>query len=290
MMMRDTMEAEAMAAEDRQAQSGGTGSGGNLPDFAMALRGYDRLQVDDYLERQQRWAAEVVNRLGDAEHRAESSEAAAESLRSRLVELEAKEEEDADGPPRSIAALGDRVGRILQTAWDAGEEVREEVVSSARAEASAIERRTAEREAAAATALDRAHDEAREIIAAAEARRADADADSARVREEAEGIARARAAELVSEAEAIAERVRNDASAAAERTIESGERRRAELEEVIAGLQQRRDAALAELDRVRAALEQVVAVPNLAPTVGAAPEAQPEPEPEPTSEPEPRVR
>ena len=285
MMMRDTMEADGMAADDTQAQPGGTGSGGTLPDFAMALRGYDRLQVDDYLERQQRWAAEVVSRLSEAEQRAEASEAAAASLRSRLVDLEAQQAEDADGPPRSIAALGDRVGRILQTAWDAGEEVREEVVSSARAEAAAIERRTAEREAAAATALDRAQDEAGEILAAAEARRQEADADATRVREEAEGIARARAAELVSEAEATAERVRNDAAATAERTIESAERRRDELEEVIAGLQQRRDAALAELDRVRAALEQVVAVPGLGPSVGAAP-----PEPEPDSEPEPRVR
>jgi hypothetical protein len=280
MMMRDTMEADGMAADDTQAQSAGTGSGGNLPDFAMALRGYDRLQVDDYLERQQRWAAEVVNRLGDAERRAEASEAAASTLRSRLADLEAKHAEDADGPPRSIAALGDRVGRILQTAWDAGEEVREEVVSAARSEAAAIERRASEREAAAAAAVDSAHDEAREIVAAAETRRVEAESEAARVRDEAEGIARARAAELVSEAEATAERVRNDASATAERTIESAERRRDELEEVIAGLQERRDAALAELDRVRAALEQVVAVPGLAPTAGAAPPA-PDPDPEP---------
>jgi hypothetical protein len=287
MMMRDTMEADGMAADETQAQSAGTGSGGNLPDFAMALRGYDRLQVDDYLERQQRWAAEVVNRLGDAEHRAEAGEAAASSLRSRLSELEAKQAEDADGPPRSIAALGDRVGRILQTAWDAGEEVRDEVVSAARSEAAAIERRAAEREAAAAAALDRARGEAEEIVAAAETRRVEAESEAARVREEAEGIARARAAELVSEAEATAERVRNDAAANAERTIESAERRRDELEEVIAGLQQRRDAALAELDRVRAALEQVVAVPGLAPMAAATP---PEPAAEPDAEPEPEPR
>ncbi len=81
----------------------------------------------------------------------------------------------------------------------------------------------------------------------------------------------------MSEAEATADRVRNDATASAERTIEAAERRRDELEEVIAGLVQRRDAALAELDRVRAALEQVVSVPGVSP-------------PGSPTDPEPRVR
>jgi hypothetical protein len=276
-MMRETMEeADGMAADDTSTDRGGIGgSGAALPDFAMALRGYDRLQVDDYLERQQRWAADVELRLSDAEHRAEASEAAAATLRARLAELEAKQEEDADGPPRSIAALGDRVGRILQTAWDAGEEVRDEVVSSARAEALEVERRAAERDAEATAALDRARVQAGEILAAAEQSRHEAEAEAARIREEAEGTARVRAAELVTEAEATAERVRNDATASAERTIEAAERHRDELQQVIAGLVQRRDAAMAELDRVRAALEQVVAAPGVSPT--------------PPTDPEPRV-
>jgi DNA anti-recombination protein RmuC len=276
-MMRETMEeADGMAADDTSTDRGGIGgSGAALPDFAMALRGYDRLQVDDYLERQQRWAADVELRLSDAEHRAEAGEAAAAALRARLAELEAKQEEDADGPPRSIAALGDRVGRILQTAWDAGEEVRDEVVSSARAEALEVERRAAERDAEATAALDRARVQAGEILAAAEQSRHEAEAEAARIREEAEGTARVRAAELVTEAEATAERVRNDATASAERTIEAAERHRDELQQVIAGLVQRRDAAMAELDRVRAALEQVVAAPGVSPT--------------PPTDPEPRV-
>ena len=271
-MMRETMEgADGMAAGDTPTERVGPGGTGALPDFAMALRGYDRFQVDDYLERQQRWAADVELRLSDAEHRAEASEAASASLRARLAELEAKQEEDADGPPRSIAALGDRVGRILQTAWDAGEEVREEVVSAARAEAVDIERRTAEREAAANAALDRARAQAGEVIAAAEQTRHEAEAEAARVLEEAEGTARVKAAEIVADAEAIADRVRNDAAASAERTISAAERRRDELEEVITGLVERRDAALAELDRVRAALEQVVALPGAVPPPGESP-------------------
>lgn len=273
-MMRQTMEGtDGMAADDTQTGST-TPAGAALPDFAMALRGYDRLQVDDYLERQQRWAAEVEARLGDAEHRAEASEAAASTLRARLVELEEKQVEDSDGPPRSIEALGDRVGMILQTAWDAGEEVREEVVSAARAEAAAVEQRAAEREAEANASLDRARMQAAELVAAGEQARHEAEAEAARIREEAEGTARVKAAELVGDAEATADRVRNDAAASAERTIEAAERRRDELEEVIAGLMERRDAALAELDRVRAALEQVVSVPGVS-----APETPDDPEP-----------
>ena len=276
-MMRQTIEGtDGMAADETQAGSA-TPTSAALPDFAMALRGYDRLQVDDYLERQQRWAAEVEARLGDAEHRAEASEAAASTLRARLVELEAKQVEDSDGPPRSIEALGDRVGMILQTAWDAGEEVREEVVSAARAEAAAVERRAAEREAEADAALDRARVQAAELVAAGEQARHEAESEAARIREEAEGTARVKAAELVGDAEATADRLRNDAAASAERTIEAAERRRDELEEVIAGLMERRDAALAELDRVRAALEQVVSVPGITP-------------PGTPTDPEPRVR
>jgi hypothetical protein len=279
-MMRETVEGtDGMAADDTSTGPGAPGgTGAALPDFAMALRGYDRLQVDDYLERQQRWAAEVVARLAEAEQRAQAGEASTRALRARLAELEAKQQEDADGPPRSIAALGDRVGRILQTAWDAGEEVREEVVSAARADAGDIERRAIEHEAEANAALDRAHAQAAEQIAAGEHARHEDEAEAARVREEAEGTARVKAAELVSAAEATAERVRNDAAATAERTIEAAERRRDELEDVIAGLVQRRDAALGELDRVRAALEQVVAVPGT---------AAPSPPP---PDPEPRVR
>ena len=267
---------DGMAPDDTSREPGATGAARvMLPDFAMALRGYDRLQVDDYLERQQRWAAEVEARLADAEQRASSSGAAAAALRSRVNELEAKQQEEADGPPRSIAALGDRVGLILQTAWDAGEEVREEVVSGARADAAEIERRAAERDAETKATLDRAEAQAGEIVAAGEQSRHQAEAEAARIREEAEGTARVKAAEIVSAAEATSERVRNDAAATAERTIEAAERRRDELEEVIAGLVQRRDVAMAELDRVRAALEQVVA-----------PQAPP---PAPPSPPEPRV-
>jgi hypothetical protein len=275
------MEEADVAADDVSREPVAPGaSRAVLPDFAMALRGYDRLQVDDYLERQQRWAADVEVRLADAEQRAVSGEAAARALRARVAELEAKQEEDADGPPRSIAALGDRVGLILQTAWDAGEEVREEVVSNARADAADIERRAAERDAEATATLERARAQAAEIVAAGEQARHEAEAEAARIREESEGTARVKAAEIVSDAEATAERKRNDATAMADRTIEAAERHRAELEEVIAGLLQRRDAAMAELDRVRAALEQVVAAPAAA---LAAP-------PQPPSDPEPRVR
>ena len=155
--------------------------------------------------------------------------------------------------------------------------VGDEVVTAARAEAAAVEQLAAEREAEANAALDRARVHAAELVAAGEQARHEAEAEAARIREEAEGTARVKAAELVGDAESTAERVRNDAAASAERTIEAAERRRDELEEVIAGLMERRDAALAELDRVRAALEQVVSVP------GVSPQGTP-------TDPEPRVR
>ncbi|CAN5571897.1 hypothetical protein BH18ACT1_BH18ACT1_13160 [soil metagenome] len=258
-------ELQALPADDGAAPPAAA------PEFTMTLRGYDRLQVDDYLERQARYSSDSDARLAAAERTAELLATEAESMR---AQVESIEEQDDDGPPRSMRALGDRVGRILQTTWDTAEELREEAVTGASLEAEAIERRAEEREARAAAALDDAHRRAGEVEAEADEVRRLATEEAARVRDEAEADARARGEELVAAAISDAEAVRATAAADAERTVAEAEVRRNELEEVIANLSERRDAAMGELDRVRAALEQVMAGPPPANPSAAPPRVQ----------------
>src|SRR6266550_2133512 len=40
-----------------------------LPDFAVAMRGYDRLQVDEYITRLNRWLEEAQTRTAEAERK-----------------------------------------------------------------------------------------------------------------------------------------------------------------------------------------------------------------------------
>jgi cell division septum initiation protein DivIVA len=91
------------------------------PEFAIAMRGYDRAQVDDYLARLHEWLLESQARTARAEEEAAAATGAAEDLRQQLVVLE---ERSFSSTPDSIKALGDRVGRILTTAFEAAEDMR----------------------------------------------------------------------------------------------------------------------------------------------------------------------
>jgi DivIVA domain-containing protein len=74
------------------------------PEFASSIRGYDRLQVDDYLDR----LAEIA---ADAEDRARTAEAELEFSRH--------------------ATVGPRVGQILELAVEEAQELRERVSNEA---------------------------------------------------------------------------------------------------------------------------------------------------------------
>jgi DivIVA domain-containing protein len=82
-----------------------------MPEFAPALRGYDRLQVDDYLGRLREYALEV-------EERALNSEAALAGAQQELADLrrQATLSSGGDIPPR--------LAHILQLAKEEADEVR----------------------------------------------------------------------------------------------------------------------------------------------------------------------
>jgi len=114
---------------------------GALPEFAIAMRGYDRLQVDDYIVKQAVWLNEAEVRVEGAETEVASLKSERSSLRAQVASLQ--EEAFTTAPP-SFDELGERVGRVLHEAWAAAEEMRqdgekaaEEIASRTRQEAAA---------------------------------------------------------------------------------------------------------------------------------------------------------
>ncbi len=143
--------------------------------FTVSLRGYDREEVDEYLDS----LAEALNQVEEAEAHTRRLQAHVAKCNARIKELEDRIRADT---PKSGIALGDRIGVLLNEA-----------------------------EKAAAEVMSRAEAEAARLVADAEARVAEAEemmrSTTARAEEQArriETVAKGEAAEIVAEAEARA--------------------------------------------------------------------------------------
>lgn len=184
-------------------------------EFAVTVRGYDRAQVDSYVDTLREW-------LGNATFRMEASEAENTGLREQVVMLRTRlaqlEQKVDENPPRTIEALGDRVSRILLLA----EEGAVAVQADAEAEAVAI--------------LGRARQEADDLLRAAKARHAEAEAFVAGASQQAQALvlqAESRALEaanrLRAEAEARAAAREAEAAERAENLVEGAESERGRI-------------------------------------------------------------
>lgn len=124
------------------------------PDFAVAVRGYDRAQVDDYVGRVLEWLADAERRTVDAEETCRVLRGQTTDLRTALAALE----ERAGIPgPRSLHAFNERMGEVMQAAVTAAEELR------LQAEREANERRETIAAEVQRT-VERANAEAHEIV------------------------------------------------------------------------------------------------------------------------------
>jgi cell division septum initiation protein DivIVA len=101
---------------------------GSLPEFAIAMRGYDRLQVDDYIVKQAVWLNEAEVRVEGAETELASLKGERDSLGAQVAALQ---EEAFKAAPPSFDELGERVGRVLQEAWAAAGEMRQDAEKAA---------------------------------------------------------------------------------------------------------------------------------------------------------------
>ena len=86
-----------------------------LPEFPVALRGYDRQQVDAFLK-------DLSIRVTAERRRAEQAERAAAQMRAELAGLR-------NQPPPSFEHLGAEAGRVLEQAREAAERTHEKAMS-----------------------------------------------------------------------------------------------------------------------------------------------------------------
>jgi DivIVA domain-containing protein len=143
------------------------------PSFTVSLRGYDREEVDEYLDS----LAEALEQVDSAEEHTRQLQLHINRLNARIKELEDRLSSEK---PRSGVAVGERIGILLRQA----EETAEETIVRAEARAAEIvtaaEQRAESAEQLVRSATSRAEEQARRIEAAARAEAADiiAEADS----------------------------------------------------------------------------------------------------------------
>jgi DivIVA domain-containing protein len=161
--------------------------------FDVVLRGYDRRQVDDYLDR-----VEAALNDADARHAEDAQRLAA--LESQVIDMHerlADAERRAAGRPEPPTAAGDRIAAMLRLAEEEADAIRTAVTQEAeRVIAEAQQRagqesakRTAEldrREQGIATAADEADATRQQAAQDAEVMRARAEEEAVRIRQQAQ--------------------------------------------------------------------------------------------------------
>jgi cell division septum initiation protein DivIVA len=259
-----------------------------LPEFAMSIRGYDRIQVDDYVAAMREWLDTVTARLQDAEGETEQLREHSVRLRQRIAELESEANQIQ---PRSLLALGDRVARLLALAEESAQAVAADaeaaatdVVAAARTEAEEMTQMALTHQSEVEAWIDQATRQTTLIVSQAEQQ---ATAVAARVTSQAEDRARELLEQARTEAAAIAEAARAERA----RALEELAKRRDELNGQIRDLEAQRDAVLTNISDLRESLHRTIGQlpqrpappppPAPAPEAAVAAAAEPEPEPEP---------
>jgi DivIVA domain-containing protein len=198
--------------------------------FPLGRRGYEKREVDRFL-----------NRLADWLESGGADQARAELVR------------------RELERVGQKTGQILVAAHDAAEEVRAQLDQQAQEEMAESRQQADEvREAADRYAAET---------------RAEADAYANRTHDDADEYA----AQARDEGDAYSATTREGADSYAMKTREEAEVRRRDIEAVISDLEDRRDAVVAELERLASEVSGTATLHR--PGSGSPAEAESEPEP-----------
>jgi cell division septum initiation protein DivIVA len=235
-----------------------TGTEGIAPEFTIAMRGYDRMQVDEYLGRLARWTDEARLRTEQAEKQLAEVQRINAELRKQASTARA----DTGTPAAALDGLGQRIEGALGQALSECDELRQR----SRAQADML------MSAAKETAVDivcRARTSVEELTAVAAEEREKAAAALARATDEAKGATAEQRAAAQREAEAILDHARKQAvniQAEAEhrraRVLEAAEHHRRAVEDEVQRLVRQRDHVLQQLTGLRSALEGAISVPG----------------------------
>jgi DivIVA domain-containing protein len=191
-----------------------------LPSFNVSLRGYDREEVDEYLDS----VADALGHVEDATEHNRRLQAHVNRLNARIKELE---DQAKSNVPRTGVVLGERVGLIINEA----ELTAADIIRKA-------EERAATADEALRTATARGEDQARQIESSARSEAAD-------IVSEAEARAAARTRQIEQWAEQVVSHTRAEEALMVREQQERQTAAAAELESLAA---QRRAAALALSD------------------------------------------
>lgn len=229
------------------------------PEFVIAMRGYDRAQVDDYMARLMAWVA-------DGQARTEAAERSLAAYSAHIAELEGQISElrAASSPSAPVEAAAARAAEAIESALHEADAIR----ARARAEADAV--------------LQTARQQAVETVRSAQQsiveleRLANADRSSAAdALELSRRSADEQVADLLGSARAEADRTLEEAKAAAEAALLETERictaqrqkdqeRHDAAQHVLAELRAQRDEVVEHLDRLRGAIESMMGPPAAA--------------------------
>jgi DivIVA domain-containing protein len=220
--------------------------------FDVVLRGYDRRQVDDYLDRVEVALTEADDRHAEDAHRLSALEATAADLHERLGDAERR----AAGLPEAASVTGDRIAAMLRLAEEEAAAIR----TAAREEADSA---TAARDAE----LDQREQELRRSAEQADQATLQAQKDAEAIR----AAARRDAEELRAEAAEHADGVRQQADEDVRLLHEAGRQEAAamtaEARRQVEELSRQRDAIAAQLQNLRDTLSGAVG-PLSAPAAG----------------------
>jgi hypothetical protein len=190
------------------------------PRFATVVRGYDRLQVDDYVEHLHRWIEQADYRAQQCEVAATRANSEADQMRRRLASVDAG---TLTATPESMKALGDRVGSIMQSSFQAAKDLHRRTEDEARGRTSAAEETATQIIAEATVRAEEMSRAAEDLFV--QAQEAVAGAKSVATHEVDEAKAKA-----ASEGEQLLERARKEALELERRAAEEERARREQLQ------------------------------------------------------------
>ena len=214
------------------------------PSFTVSLRGYDREEVDEYLDS----LAEALEQVESAEEHTRQLQAHINRLNARIKELEDRLASSSESP-KSGHLLGERIGILLRQA----EETAEDTVNRAETQAAKIitaaEQQAQDADQVLRSAKSRGEEEGRRVEAAARS-------EAAEIVAEAEGRATARTRQIEQWAEQVISHTRAEEARMLQDQKSARERFTAEMAE----LQAQRVAAHTTLSDLHQVLSHAIGI------------------------------
>jgi cell division septum initiation protein DivIVA len=236
------------------------------PEFSVTVRGYDRAQVDEYIDWIREWLGNATSRMKAAEGESAQLREQLHRLQERLGDLESERGHES---PKSVAALGDRVTRILQLAEEGAAAIRAEIlaeaqqtVGKAKMEAEELTRNTQQRQSELEGLLARASEQAQQTVQQAEAKAAEVTKQAEEQANEAHRTLLSEAESRAAAKEAQAEERARDLVKAAEveqaKHLEQHATQKAQLNSEIQTLTSQRDEIWSGLTKLRETLQSTL--------------------------------